>query len=66
MLSARLDQAEELEEEVRKLWASGIGAGWCGWGRISVEDVRRRFGAGGRREEDRGRNSIRMELGLVL
>jgi hypothetical protein len=51
---------------VRKLWASKIGAGWCGWGGFPAEYVRRRFGAGGRREEDRGRNSRRMEPGLVL
>jgi hypothetical protein len=35
-------------------------------GRIPAEDLRRRFGAGGRREEERGRNNRRMELSLVL
>jgi hypothetical protein len=32
MAGAGLDQAGEQGEEVRKLWASGIWAGWCCWG----------------------------------
>jgi hypothetical protein len=32
LAGAELDQAKEQGEEVRELWASGIGAGWCGWG----------------------------------
>jgi hypothetical protein len=35
-------------------------------GRIPARDVRRRFGVGGRREEERGRNHRRNVLSLVL
>jgi hypothetical protein len=66
MAGAGLDQAVEQGEEVRKLWASGIWAGWCGWGGF----WRKLCGGAsvlvvaGRRK--RGRNNRRMELSLVL
>jgi hypothetical protein len=57
MVEGGPDQAVGQWEETGKLWAGGIGVGWCDWGEFVVAKVRRRFGARDRREEERGNNS---------